>query len=217
LFLIIINFDNMAQLSDQDSQQNNNENQFEKDHIAKFNNQKVDSFEDMKLKAPLLKGIYNYGFTKPSAIQQRAILPILQGRDVIAQSQSGTGKTTIFAIATLQIIDTSSKNLQALILSPTRELAEQTRNVMLAFGEYMKARVHACIGGTKLSNDIKVLSSGLHIISGTPGRINDLINRRAIDTKYIKILIIDEADEMLARNFKTQLYDCYRCLPPDIQ
>jgi ATP-dependent RNA helicase len=89
----------------------------------------VAKFEDMGLKEDLLRGIYAYGFQNPSAIQQRAIAPIVRGRDVIAQSQSGTGKTTIFCIGALQVVDTKRKETQALILSPTRELAEQSRNV----------------------------------------------------------------------------------------
>ena len=88
---------------------------------------------------------------------------------------------------------------------------------MLAFGEHLKARVHACVGGTSLGGDMKALQSGVHIVSGTPGRVNDMISRRELETKDIKVLVIDEADEMLAQNFKTQLYDCYRCLPPQTQ
>jgi len=177
----------------------------------------VASFDDMSLKDKLLRGIYHYGHTKPSAIQQRAIKPIIEGRDVIAQSQSGTGKTTITCIGILQLIDCSVNKLQALVLSPTRELAEQTRNVMLAFGENMKARVHACIGGTSVAEDIKTLEHGVHVVSGTPGRVFDMIGQRALSPKFIKILIIDEADEMLARNFKQQIYDIYRYLPHETQ
>ena len=175
------------------------------------------SFDDMGLKPALLKGIYNFGFEKPSAVQQRAIMPIIKGLDVIAQSQSGTGKTTIFSIGILQSIDSGSNKLQAIVLSPTRELAEQTRNVMLAFGQHMKARIHACIGGVSLNKDIKALESGVHVVSGTPGRVNDMINRQHLDTRNIKMLVIDEADEMLQKNFKSQLYECYRGLPHDTQ
>jgi len=107
----------------------------------------VATFDQMGLKEELLRGIYAYGFEKPSAIQQRAIVPIIKGRDVIAQSQSGTGKTTIFCVGVLQAINSKSKETQALTLSPTRELAVQSRNVMLAFGDYMAATCHACIGG----------------------------------------------------------------------
>jgi len=171
----------------------------------------------MGLHPDLLRGIYAYGFEKPSAIQQRAILPIIQGRDVIAQSQSGTGKTTIFCVGVLQIINPKSRETQAIVLSPTRELAVQTRNVMLAFGDYMSVTCHACIGGKSVGEDARTLQTGVHIVSGTPGRVYDMIRRRALKTKHIKILVIDEADEMLSRGFKEQLYDIYRYLPPKTQ
>jgi ATP-dependent RNA helicase len=138
----------------------------------------IPSFDAMGLKEDLLRGIYAYGFEKPSAIQQRAITPILQGRDVIAQSQSGTGKTTIFCIGVLQCINTRSNQTQALALSPTRELAEQSRNVMLAFGDYMNVSAHACIGGKSVGDDIRLLQAGVHVVSGTPGRVFDMIKRR---------------------------------------
>lgn len=178
----------------------------------------IPSFEGMGLKENLLRGIYAYGFEKPSAIQQRAIIPILQGRDVIAQSQSGTGKTTIFCVGVLQSINTRTKDTQALILSPTRELAEQSRNVILAFGDtYMNVVAHACIGGKSVNEDIRTLQSGVHVVSGTPGRVFDMIKRRCLKTKNLKMLVIDEADEMLGRGFKEQLYDIYRYLPPETQ
>jgi superfamily II DNA/RNA helicase len=96
-----------------------------------------DTFDDMNLKADLLKGIYAYGFEKPSAIQQRAIRPIVRGRDVIAQSQSGTGKTAVFSIAALQLLDEKSRDTQVLVLSPTRELAEQSQRVLQSLGDFM--------------------------------------------------------------------------------
>jgi len=177
----------------------------------------VGTFDGMGLKEELLRGIYAYGFEKPSAIQQRAIIPILKGRDVIAQSQSGTGKTTIFSIGVLQSINTRSRDTQALVLSPTRELAVQSRNVMMAFGDYMKVTVHACIGGKSLGEDIRALQAGCQVVSGTPGRVHDMINRRHLSTSKLKLLVIDEADELLSKGFKDQLYDIYRFLPPETQ
>jgi len=177
----------------------------------------IPSFDDMGLKDELLRGIYQYGFEKPSAIQQRAITPILQGRDVIAQSQSGTGKTTIFCVSVLQTINTKSNTTQALVLSPTRELAEQSRNVMLAFGDYMNVTCHACIGGKSVGDDMRALQQGVHVVSGTPGRVFDMIKRRCLKTRNLKMLVIDEADEMLGKGFKEQLYDIYRYLPPETQ
>jgi len=177
----------------------------------------IPSFDNMGLSEQLLRGIYAYGFEKPSAIQQRAITPILQGRDVIAQSQSGTGKTTIFCVGILQSINTKSNTAQALVLSPTRELAVQSRNVLLAFGDFMNVRAHACIGGKSIGDDMRQLQAGVHVVSGTPGRVHDMIKRRVLKTKHLKMLIIDEADEMLGRGFREQIYDIYRYLPPQTQ
>jgi len=177
----------------------------------------IPSFDKMGLKEDLLKGIYAFGLEKPSAIQQRAITPIVEGRDVIAQSQSGTGKSTLFCIGVLQAINTKSKETQALVLSPTRELAVQSRNVVLGFGDFMNVTCHACIGGKSLGEDIRVLQSSCQVVSGTPGRVYDMIRRRALNTKKIKMLVLDEADEMLGRGFKEQIYDIYRYLPPQTQ
>eukprot|EP01126_Amoeba_proteus_P016920 TRINITY_DN1795_c0_g2_i3.p1 TRINITY_DN1795_c0_g2~~TRINITY_DN1795_c0_g2_i3.p1 ORF type:complete len:415 (-),score=80.22 TRINITY_DN1795_c0_g2_i3:394-1638(-) len=173
-----------------------------------------DSFEKMGLKEALMKGIYHYGFTNPSAIQQRAIIPICTGRDVIAQAQSGTGKTATFSIGILQSIDTSSNEPQALVLSPTRELAQQIQKVIYALGNYMSVEVHACIGGTSIGEDINRLDTGVQVVSGTPGRVFDMIRRKNLRTRNIKMLVLDEADEMLSRGFKEQIYDVYRYLPP---
>ncbi|KAI8824935.1 P-loop containing nucleoside triphosphate hydrolase protein [Fimicolochytrium jonesii] len=177
----------------------------------------VNTFDQMGLKEDLLRGIYAYNFEKPSAIQQRAIFPIISGRDVIAQAQSGTGKTATFSISTLQNIDTSTRETQALVLSPTRELATQIQSVVLALGDYMNVQCHACIGGTSVGEDIKKLDYGQHIVSGTPGRVFDMIRRRHLRTRQIKMLVLDEADEMLSKGFREQIYDVYRYLPPGCQ
>ncbi|WFD34133.1 RNA helicase [Malassezia cuniculi] len=175
------------------------------------------TFDSLGLKDDLLRGIYAYNFEKPSAIQQRAILPIIRGRDVIAQAQSGTGKTATFAISMLQTIDTALRDTQALVLSPTRELATQIQSVVLALGDYMNVQCHACIGGTSVGEDIRKLEYGQHIVSGTPGRVFDMIRRRHLRTKNIKMLILDESDELLNMGFKDQIYDIYRYLPPATQ
>jgi len=171
----------------------------------------------MNLREDLLRGIYAYGFERPSAIQQRAIRPIQKGRDVIAQAQSGTGKTATFSISVLQSLDTTLRETQVLILSPTRELATQIQKVILALGDYMNVQCHACIGGTSLGEDIRKLDYGQHIVSGTPGRVFDMIRRRTLRTRSIKMLVLDESDEMLNKGFKEQIYDVYRYLPPATQ
>ncbi|GFZ42562.1 ATP-dependent RNA helicase FAL1 [Saitozyma sp. JCM 24511] len=173
--------------------------------------------EALNLKEDLLRGIYAYNFEKPSAIQQRAIIPIMRGRDVIAQAQSGTGKTATFSISALQSIDTNIRETQVLVLSPTRELAVQIQTVVLALGDYMNVSCHACIGGTSVGEDIRKLEAGQQVVSGTPGRVFDMIRRRNLRTKDIKMLILDESDELLNKGFKDQIYDIYRYLPPATQ
>ncbi|XP_065634859.1 eukaryotic initiation factor 4A-3-like [Quercus suber] len=109
------------------------------------------------------------------------------------------------------------KRVQALILSPTRELASQTEKVILAMGNFISIKVHACIGGKSVGDDIRKLENGVQVVSGTPGRVCDMIKRRTLKTTHIKLLILDESDEMLSRGFKDQIYDIYRYLPPVLQ
>ncbi|EEF25405.1 dead box ATP-dependent RNA helicase, putative [Ricinus communis] len=150
----------------------------------------ITNFDEMGIKSDLLRGIYAYGFEKPSAIQQRAVMQIIKGRDVIAQSQSGTGKTSMIALTACQLVDTSSREVQALILSPTRELAAQTEKVILAIGDYINIQAHACIGGKSVGEDIRKLEYGVHVVSGTPGRVCDMIKRRTLRTRAIKLLVL---------------------------
>ncbi|CAH0480793.1 unnamed protein product [Peronospora belbahrii] len=177
----------------------------------------IETFDGMELREELLRGIYAYGFEKPSAIQQRAVKPILLGHDCIAQAQSGTGKTATFAVSILQKIDIGLKETQALILAPTRELAQQIVKVVVAIGDYMSVQVHACVGGTAVRDDIRTLQQGVHIVVGTPGRVGDMINRRALRTDEVKMFVLDEADEMLSRGFKDQIYEVFRFLPEKVQ
>ena len=194
---------------------------YDKDENISFETSKgvkvTSTFDAMGIREDLLRGLYSYGFEKPSAIQQRAIMPICSGRDVIAQAQSGTGKTSMISLALCQMLDTSTREVQALVLSPTRELATQTEKTALALGNFMSVQVHTCIGGRSVSEDIKRLDHGVHIVSGTPGRVFDMIKRRNLRTRNIKTLILDEADEMLNKGFKEQIYDVYRYLPPETQ
>jgi len=176
-----------------------------------------ENFDDMNLKEELLRGIYAYGFEKPSAIQQRAIVPCMKGMDVIAQAQSGTGKTATFSISVLEKIDTRLMETQALILAPTRELAQQIQKVVMALGDYMGAQCHACIGGTSVREDMRKLDAGQHVVVGTPGRVFDMISRKVLRANDIKQFVLDEADEMLSRGFKDQIYDVFRHLNQEIQ
>jgi len=177
----------------------------------------VDNFDDMGFKKEILKGIYAYGFEKPSAIQQRAIMPAVEGHDVIAQAQSGTGKTATFSISILQRIDVRIRETQALVLAPTRELAQQIQKVVLALGDFLQASCHACIGGTNVQEDMRKLDQGLHIVVGTPGRVFDMISRGALRVAEMKMFVLDEADEMLSRGFKDQIYEVFRFMPNTCQ
>ncbi|KAJ4485553.1 ATP-dependent RNA helicase eIF4A [Lentinula aciculospora] len=177
----------------------------------------VDGFDDMNLNPKLLRGIYAYGFERPSAIQQRAIIPVIKERDVIAQAQSGTGKTATFSVSILQRIDPEIKGTQAIILAPTRELALQTHKVVVALGDYMDVTSLACVGGTNIRDDMATLRSGVQIVVATPGRLLDMIKRGAIQPDHAKILCLDEADEMLSQGFKDQIYEVFQLLPGDMQ
>lgn len=177
----------------------------------------IESFDDLPLHENLLRGIYSYGFEKPSAIQQRGIKPLLMGRDTIGQAQSGTGKTATFVIGSLQKIDYEAKVTQVLILAPTRELAMQIQKVALALGDYLKVRSHACIGGTVIREDLEKLKDGQQLIVGTPGRVMDMVQKRHLKVEDIGLFVLDEADEMLSRGFKEQIYDIFKFLPPNVQ
>ena len=157
------------------------------------------------------------GFEKPSAIQQRGIVPFAKGHDVIQQAQSGTGKTATFCAGILQNLDYSILECQALVLAPTRELAQQIEKVMRALGDYLQVKCHACVGGTSVREDTRILQGGVHVVVGTPGRVYDMLRRQALRADYIKMFVLDEADEMLSRGFKDQIYEIFQLLPSKLQ
>lgn len=175
-------------------------------------------FDDMGLSENLLRGIYSYGFEKPSAIQQKAIVPLTQGRDVLAQAQSGTGKTGCFTIGTLQKIDPKLRACQTLILVPTRELATQVQTVIQGISTHLNIKCYACVGGTDWRQDVSALRRGVHVVVGTPGRVYDMLRRRELDGTKINYFILDEADEMLSKHgFQDMVYDIFQELRPDVQ
>lgn len=179
-----------------------------------------ETFEDMKLKDDLLKGIYSYGFKDPSTIQQRAILPVLTGRDIIAQSQSGTGKTGAFTISLLQRLDESVKQPQVIILSPTRELAKQTHNVIDGISVHMGIKSTLMVGGTGRRSRYAYTEesdSDYQVIVGTPGRISENLSKKKIPSSSIKLLLMDEADEILSKGFREQLISILQNIPTDCQ
>jgi translation initiation factor 4A len=166
---------------------------------------KYESFDEMGLKDDLIRGVYSYGFENPSKIQQLAIVPMSKHTDILAQSQSGTGKTGAFVVGSLSVVDTSIKAPQVLVLCPTRELSQQTERVAKALGTYMNLKVLSATGGNQLRNDISTLKAGAQFIVGTPGRIFDLIRRGDLSVEHIKYVILDEADQMLEDLFAEQI------------
>jgi translation initiation factor 4A len=178
----------------------------------------VQEFEDMGLKDSLLRGIFGLGFEHPSTVQAKAIVPAITGRDMVIQAQSGTGKTGTFSIAMLQQVDEGSRDLQALVLSPTRELALQTHRVVAALSQHMGVHVHASVGGRDVRNDAQTLRrGGVQVVCGTPGRVLDMIKRGQLDTGRLRVLVLDEADVMLDEGFQDQIRDIFAELPKQTQ
>lgn len=177
-----------------------------------------DSFDKLNLKDNLLRGIYLYGFERPSRIQQQAIPIIITGKDVIAQAHSGTGKTGTFVVSVLQRINDNLAGCQAIILAHTRELAEQIYQVSKNIGNYLKVKSVLCVGGQDIQKTRNELLEDIcTIVIGTPGRVVDLINKQYLNTRLIKILIIDEADEMLSFSFQPQIKTMFENLPNNSQ
>jgi translation initiation factor 4A len=164
-----------------------------------------ETFDEMGLSDTLTRGIYNYGFELPSKIQQLAIVPMSQQNDILAQSQSGTGKTGAFTIGALSAVDSSLKAPQVLVMCPTRELSQQTERVAQAIGSYMHLKVLSATGGNQIRADITALKNGAQFIVGTPGRIFDLICRGELSVEHIRYVILDEADQMLEDLFADQI------------
>jgi translation initiation factor 4A len=182
-------------------------------------NKEIETWEELDAKMPLLRGVYSYGFEKPSPIQRKAIKPMFDKKDLIAQAQSGTGKTGCFTIGTLQLIDMVKNVPQALLLSPTRELAVQTKNVIDAIGSQFKnLRTQLLVGGTSTETDIsRLYDNPPQVIIGCPGRVHDMIKRKKLPTKDMLLLVMDEADELLSTGFKDQVFNIFQCMPSNIQ
>ncbi len=177
--------------------------------VESSNVKEYTAFDDMPLPTELLRGIYAFGFEKPSKIQEKAIVPIVEGHDVLAQAQSGTGKTGTFVIGSLSKIDPTLAKPQVLVMVPTRELAQQIAKVAHSIGHYMGEkgiRVHCATGGPPVHEDMRALDRGVHFLVGTPGRIYDLMNRKAFATSHVRVLVLDEADQMLEDRFREQVH-----------
>lgn len=179
----------------------------------------VRSWEDLDLNPDILRGIYGFGFENPSPIQSKAIAPIISRKDIIAQAQSGTGKTAAFSIGALSLVDLTKKEVQIIVLSPTRELSQQTYNVITHIGSMLKdLKVHNLVGGSSIEEDISTLRHNTpHIITGCTGRVYDIMRRNKSYFGKVKLVVLDEADEMLSSGFKDQVYNIFQFFPNDIQ
>ena len=179
-----------------------------------------EAWEDIpNLNPQLMRGIYGYGFEKPSPIQQKSILSIIDGRDVIAQAQSGSGKTGAFATGALNRVRLDLKQPQALIIAPTRELAKQIHDVIKDLGSQMTGlNVQLLIGGTSTEDDVADLkANGPQVLIGCPGRVHDILRRQPTLGRGMQMLILDEADEMLSAGFNEQIYNIFQQLNTNVQ
>ncbi|KAI5172862.1 hypothetical protein NEFER03_1878 [Nematocida sp. LUAm3] len=169
----------------------------------------AETFDSMNLRKDLLKGIYAMGYERPSPIQMTAIVPLVQGRDLRAQAQSGTGKTAAFGISSLQRVDSNLKEIQVIIMETTRELAIQTTSVLKKLGSFTDIRVEAVFGGIKISETVDTITSKPHILVGTPGRLLHLMELCNVSLSHVKLFILDEADEMLKKGFLESINSIY--------
>ena len=178
----------------------------------------VDSFDLMELKESLLRGIYAMGYEKPSAIQQRAITPVIARRDTIAHAQSGCGKTATFSIGMLQRIEEKLKRTQGVVLAPTKELASQIADVIKGLSSFMPdIRVSCLVGGGSIKDDISALRQGVQVVVGTPGRVHHMIREGHLRLDDVKLFVLDEADEMLSQGFLEQIKDIFKTMPETVQ
>ena len=212
-------------LNENNELKNNNELNQNKRETENFNNYVVshplkyyDTFDndEIGIKESILKGIFSYGFDRPSPIQRIAIKPLIEGHDIVVQSHSGTGKTGTFSIAMLSRIDEELKSPQAIVICNTRELAVQTSKVVGALSSFSKITHKLCIGGD-MQNKFMPNDVNEHVIIGTPGRLCDLIQKGLIKNEHLKMLVVDEADDVMAIGFRKQVKRIFSALPKDAQ
>jgi translation initiation factor 4A len=201
------------------NESNSNNNSYPKHEYEVVDYESWDDIEELQERADILRGIYGYGFEKPSPIQKRAIRPFMLGYDIIAQAQSGTGKTGCFAIGSLYRINPKVRSLQAMVMAPTRELSRQISSVISSISTQIEGfKSYLLVGGTSSELDKENLYHDVpHIVIGCPGRIHNMLHRKYIDPRSVKLIVIDEADEMLSQGFKEQVYNIFQFLPSDVQ
>ncbi|MGL5341508.1 MAG: DEAD/DEAH box helicase, partial [Lactococcus garvieae] len=158
-------------------------------------------FNELGLSEGIVETLTAIGYEQPTPIQEQTIQLALSGRDVLGQAQTGTGKTAAFGLPTIEKINPENKAIQALVIAPTRELAVQGQEELFRFGKSKGLKVRTVFGGSSIEKQIKALRSGAHIVVGTPGRMVDLLKRKALDLSHLETLILDEADEMLNMGF----------------
>ena len=180
----------------------------------------IHTWDELEINPNLLRGIYSCGFENPSPIQQKAIKPLILKKDIVAQAQSGTGKTATFTIGALANVDVSDNNTQVLVLSPTKELTLQTSKVFTNIGSMIEGlRIKTAYGGSSFEESSSSFSNKInpHVICGCPGRVYDMLRRDKITSRKIKLVILDEADEMLSTGFKDQVYNIFQYFSNEIQ
>jgi len=183
------------------------------------NTKELKSWDDFNMKEELLRGLYAYGFESPSEIQKKTYNTIISGKDIIAQAQSGSGKTGAFTIGSLQLVDTKMKRVQVLVIAPTRELATQIQMVMINIGNMISdLNVKTILGGTSIQEDAADIRKNCpHIVIGCAGRIYDMIRRKYLNVSNVRLFVLDEADEMLSKGFKEQIYNIFQFFNENIQ
>lgn len=209
-------------MTDNDQGSNNNNNNINcssgSSSSTSYTPLEFSKWDEIDINPLLLRGLYAYGFDMPSVIQQKSVLSLFDKKDMIAQAQSGTGKTGAFTVGVLQSVDTSKDVVQSLILAPTRELAKQIVDVISNIGTFMSVRIQLLVGGTSTDDDISDFKTQKpQIVVGCPGRVYDLLRRRVLQAKDIRIMILDEADEMLSVGFKDQVYNIFQYLNTTVQ
>ena len=181
--------------------------------------EEIKKWENFPIPSNLMRGIFAYGLEAPSPIQSKAIIPLLNGKDIIGQAQSGTGKTATFCIGALNKIDWEDKSSQVLIIAPTRELAFQITDVITNLAHFLPDfTCKSLVGGSPVTTDIDDLKKMPKVIVGCPGRICDMFRRKQIDGKRLKMIILDEADEILSKGFIDQILNIIEYISnPDLQ
>ncbi len=168
---------------------------------GEIKNMQVEYFKDLPLSREILRGIEELGFENLFPIQAQAITPLLEGKDVIGQAKTGTGKTAAFGIPMVERIDARTSSVQGLVLEPTRELAIQIADHIRRIGKYAALKVLPVFGGEPIQGQIREMEGGVHIVVGTPGRVIDHLKRGTLSLSSVKIVVLDEADRMLDMGF----------------